>query len=107
MSRGREADASARATPHTRKGEPMCGIAGFHVRDASKLRLDLSRLVEELLLGIEHRGGDATGYACLTEQGAFQSQKASCDAWDFLKGCRPLPSGVRSCILHTRWATKG
>ncbi len=85
----------------------MCGIAGFHIREKARTAFDPNKLVAELLLAIDHRGGDATGYAAFASDGATQVQKAACDAATFLTGCRPVPADTGTVLLHTRLATQG
>jgi len=85
----------------------MCGIAGFYVRKIGRTAFDPSRLAAELLLSVDHRGGDATGYAAFAADGSMQMQKASCNAKPFLTGMRRLPEDTQTVLLHTRWATQG
>lgn len=85
----------------------MCGIAGIHVLDSKKAaKLDLSRLAAELLLSVDHRGGDATGAAC-TVGDVVHVAKASDRARVFLSEWAGVPSGARTVLLHTRYATHG
>lgn len=84
----------------------MCGIAGFHVfGDYTVPNAHL--LAAELLLGIEHRGQDATGYGWIMDDGTSLIQKASMTAKKFVQECKPVPNDVRTCLLHTRLATNG
>lgn len=84
----------------------MCGIAGAHrLTDRPFPRFD--SFVDELLLGIEHRGKHATGFAAITDKGNVIHQRASCEASKFVNGRRSIPEHARSVILHTRWATQG
>lgn len=84
----------------------MCGIAGVHrLTDRPLPRFDA--FVDELLLGIEHRGKHATGFAAITDKGNIIHQRASCEASKFVKARRSIPEHARSVILHTRWATQG
>lgn len=84
----------------------MCGIAGVHrLTDRPFPRFDA--FVDELLVGIEHRGKHATGFAAITDKGNVVHQRASCEASKFVKGRRSIPEHARSVILHTRWATQG
>lgn len=85
----------------------MCGIAGFHVRGDDSLGEAADELMHELLTCIDHRGGDATGYAAFTRSGEVRMQKASCKAWPFVKSAKKLPADTRTAILHTRMATQG
>lgn len=84
----------------------MCGIAGVYLLDGS-LKVNLDSMLDTLLDEIEHRGGDATGFVALSDEGVVEWQKASCDARDFAKGRRRVPEGTRTILAHTRWATQG
>lgn len=84
----------------------MCGIAGIH-RLTDREEPKLGRLMDELLLGIEHRGKDATGFAAITDKGTVVHQRASCEARKFVAGRKPIPANSRTVILHTRFATQG
>lgn len=82
----------------------MCGIAGFSLAPDEKVAP--TRLAAALLRGIEHRGKDATGAAWVmpkTLEVFFQ--KAPVKASDFIPQLNL--EGARTCILHTRFATKG
>lgn len=83
----------------------MCGLAGFVIRDECDARM-LERLTDELLQGINHRGGDATGYVAIGG-GQHQLIKAALPAPGFCKGRPALPRTVRGLIGHTRFATQG
>lgn len=85
----------------------MCGIAGYHIRRMSRVSFNPSALAAELLLGIEERGKDATGYVAVSADGSLQSQKAACAASVFVSACRSLPADTRTVLLHTRLATQG
>lgn len=84
----------------------MCGIAGFYLRE-EHTTLQADKLLDALLDGIDHRGGDATGYAAFGAEGLLQIQKAACDAKDFSAGRKLLPAGTRYVLAHTRFATQG
>jgi asparagine synthetase B (glutamine-hydrolysing) len=84
----------------------MCGIAGVYLRDP-KAKADLDGMLDTLLDEIEHRGGDATGFVALGDEGVTEWQKAACDARDFGKHRRRVPKGTRTILAHTRWATQG
>ncbi len=84
----------------------MCGIAGLHrLSDASLTRID--GLADELLLGIDHRGGNATGLGWLKDDGEHRVVKASCRAGEFNAHRGVVPADVRTLLLHTRYATQG
>ena len=85
----------------------MCGIAGFYVRKIGRTAFDPTRLAVELLHSVDHRGGDATGYAAFAADGSMQMQKAACKASTFMTGMRKLPDDTQTVLLHTRWATQG
>lgn len=84
----------------------MCGIAGVYLLDGS-LKVNLDSMLDTLLDEIEHRGGDATGFVALSDEGVVEWQKAACGARDFAKGRRRVPEGTRTILAHTRWATLG
>lgn len=56
---------------------------------------------------LDFRGGDATGIIAVSEFGKTMWQKASCDAFDFIKERRFIPHDTRSILVHTRMATQG
>lgn len=86
----------------------MCGIAGFIIKDPSNAEnIDRERLVDALINGIDHRGGDATGFVARNREGHIEWQKASTDAHGFLPHRRRLPLDADVCLAHTRWATQG
>ena len=84
----------------------MCGIAGVYLLDGS-LKVNLDSMLDTMLDEIEHRGGDATGFVALGDEGVLEWQKAAVDATDFAKYRRPVPEGTRTILAHTRWATQG
>jgi len=84
----------------------MCGIAGVYLRDP-KAKADLDAILDTMLDEIEHRGGDATGFVALGDEGVTEWQKAACDVRDFVKYRRRVPKGTRTILAHTRWATQG
>lgn len=83
----------------------MCGIAGFYLLDPEGI--DKDKLLDLLLDEIEHRGGDATGFVALGDDGIMEWQKAACGASEFQAYRRPVPTGTRIVLAHTRWATQG
>lgn len=86
----------------------MCGIAGFVIKRPGDSRpLDRERLLTELIRGVDHRGGDATGFAARNPSGAVEWHKASTDAAGFIPFRRGMPDGADIAIAHTRWATQG
>jgi glucosamine 6-phosphate synthetase-like amidotransferase/phosphosugar isomerase protein len=86
----------------------MCGIAGFSLSVTAQ-HVDANRLTRALLLGIEHRGRDATGVAWhgVTEADAGEVwiHKHNVRASEFV-GSLEL-DGARAAIGHTRFSTKG
>lgn len=82
----------------------MCGIAGFSLHPAESCHP--TQLARAMLREIVHRGPDATGAAWVSPktQDVFV-QKDAVSAHRFA----PMLNleGARTCILHTRWATKG
>ena len=87
----------------------MCGIAGIHVfnpENAPKYS-KMENAIDNLFSAIDHRGGDATGFVAISDEGNVVWQKASCNAFEFYKERRNIPWGTRSVLLHTRMATQG
>jgi glucosamine 6-phosphate synthetase-like amidotransferase/phosphosugar isomerase protein len=86
----------------------MCGIAGFSLADETR-QVDATTLTRALLLGIEHRGRDATGVAwhgtTPADLGEVWIHKHNVRASEFV-GALDL-HGARAAIGHTRFATKG
>lgn len=82
----------------------ICGIAGFSLAPGEKC--NANRLARHLLLGIEHRGRDATGAAWRLDTGGFQVQKKDIDATAFVAGMS-VPRKAQNVLLHTRFATQG
>lgn len=70
--------------------------------------INSKRLAKELLLGIEHRGKDATGVAFIDALGRVQAHKAPLTAKEFIRTQRlTLPRRASAAIMHTRAGTKG
>lgn len=67
----------------------------------------LNVLATELLLAIESRGRDATGYVAIDDDGSVQLEKAAMQASDFIFKKRRLRHDTRTVLLHTRFATTG
>lgn len=88
----------------------MCGIAGIHFKRPGALSpAQTERFVNCLLLGIEHRGTDATGIVSVAPGGKkIVLSKEALAAEDFIK-IRPSlgDDPLRSILLHTRFATQG
>ena len=93
----------------------MCGIAGYFVTDPRRVTANsLQSISRRLLLGIENRGRDATGFAYVSVQDkSIRLVKAPIPASTFLDvdGHTLAKSQVRTMprmmILHTRAATQG
>ncbi len=64
-------------------------------------------VVDQLLNGIEKRGGDATGIATIKGNGDVFIEKSDIKAPELIKHRTRLDRKAKSILLHTRWATKG
>jgi amidophosphoribosyltransferase len=84
----------------------MCGIAGIH-RRGDKLLPSINRLANELLLGIEERGRDSTGFLAMLDSGKVQTERGVCAARTFVKKRPTFSEDARTVLLHTRFATVG
>lgn len=89
----------------------MCGIAGFCINDLDHKKLKTRQIAEALLLAIQERGEDATGAAWSENDNGKPTvfyAKTDMPAHEFVQSLDELmPRYTRTCILHTRWATKG
>lgn len=88
----------------------MCGITGIHFknpRDKGISQKQFERLVDELLIGIEPRGRDATGILVVDANGVPELTKADTAAKTFIRWRGTLPRRVRTVLGHTRFATQG
>lgn len=83
----------------------MCGIAGFSINPKDD-HINARLLAQSLLLGIEHRGKDATGAAWLDRRGNWVTQKRDRTATDFVPDLA-LDKRATVAILHTRMWTQG
>ena len=83
----------------------MCGIAGASLGPNDQI--NAKRIARAMLLAIEHRGKDATGFAFRDSTGAFQVHKDNIPATEFVKRRLCLPKASRTFIMHTRFATQG
>lgn len=81
----------------------MCGLAGYSLGERVRT-VDTDALVRALLLGIEPRGRDATGYA-FHDGDDIWIHKDKYRASDFVEAVDT--HGARAAIAHTRAATKG
>lgn len=84
----------------------MCGIAGIHRRTDKSIRL-VNRLADSLILSIAHRGGDATGYLAMADDGSVQIEKSTKKAIQFVMTRKSVSAKSRTILLHTRFATQG
>ena len=85
----------------------MCGIAGIHIKPSAKGKVPAGRLLDWLLLGIEPRGGDATGFLSVGFDNAVQMDKNNVKAPEFIKARKPMKSMPQTVLAHTRLATQG
>jgi glucosamine--fructose-6-phosphate aminotransferase (isomerizing) len=87
----------------------VCGIAGIYVKQPGRLdpaQIDL--FVDELLLGIEHRGTDATGIVAIPDGGlGTLLTKSDVPAKVFVDTRSAIPANTRIVLGHTRFATQG
>lgn len=84
----------------------MCGIAGLHRRTDAAIP-KVNQLASELLLAIEGRGRDATGWLAVLDTGKVQMEKAPVTARRFVEGRQAFRRDARTVLLHTRYATVG
>lgn len=80
----------------------MCGIAAISLSPRS--HLPLKQLTHLLLLNMENRGRDASGYAFYTRDEVKYFKKGTPGG---KLDVSPIPRGTRSIIIHTRNGTKG
>lgn len=87
----------------------MCGIAGYCLDPKHYSRVTVADLAGQMLLDIEHRGGDATGVAYINPKtGKRVIRKAPEGAGKFVpKAGATLGGDATTAILHTRFATQG
>lgn len=89
----------------------MCGIAGIHFKDPNwigeKHHELLEKFADELMLGIEPRGIDATGFVAVDVKGNIVLDKKADEASTFIKTRKRLPAFTRTALFHTRLATQG
>lgn len=84
----------------------MCGIAGIHRRSDAAFP-KMGKLADALLLEIEGRGPDSTGYLAVKDNGLVQIDKRVLRARFFTKVRTRFSEDARSLLLHTRFATVG
>jgi len=87
----------------------MCGIAGIHFKKLRSITHEgIEKLVDSLLLGIESRGRDSTGFVAVTNKGKrVVMHKEPVRAAIFTDMRSEIPVSPRTILLHTRWATQG
>ena len=87
----------------------MCGIAGIYLKNkrVKVSQENIGMFCDRLLLEIEHRGKDATGYMAVGWNGSVKLDKAAKSASDFIKERETFPDKVQAVLLHTRFKTKG
>lgn len=83
----------------------MCGIAGASLSPTD--RVNAKRVAKAMLLAIEHRGMDATGFAFRDSTGTIQVHKDNQPASLFVKKRLCLPKSAKTFIMHTRFGTQG
>ena len=84
----------------------MCGIAGVYIKDRSH-GFDLDALSSYLLLGIETRGRDATGYGVIDWEGQEKIEKYAVPAYTFNQFRDRITNAARIILLHARYTTQG
>lgn len=86
----------------------MCGIAGVYLKNKRASTPEgVEEFANELLLGIEKRGRQATGFIAVGWDGDVMVDKAAKGASEFVKEREPFPKDVQAVLLHTRFATQG
>lgn len=86
----------------------MCGIAGIYLKDSFHGQFNAEDLVDQLLLGIENRGRDATGIVSVSKGGENVTlEKLDVEARYFIQLRDFLVKDTRYALLHTRLGTKG
>ena len=84
----------------------MCGIAGVYLRDESA-KADLDAILDTMLDEIEHRGGDATGFVALGNEGVTEWQKAACEPRTSSATAARSRKGLGRCSLTRGGQPKG
>lgn len=85
----------------------MCGIAGLHIKPEYKGKIPAGRLLDWLLVGIQPRGTDATGFLSVGFDNQVQLDKAPIKASDFIKKRKSIKAEPQTILAHTRYATQG
>lgn len=84
----------------------MCGISGFSLNPNDTSITNSRKLAGQLLLGIEHRGRDATGACWISPNGNREVQKHPVTASAFVRNLS-MWKRTNDAILHTRMWTQG
>lgn len=84
----------------------MCGIAGIHRRTEVKVER-AGRFADELLVAMETRGRDSTGWLAMLDSGKVQHERSMLRASVYVYGRSRFNGDFRTLILHTRFATVG
>ncbi len=85
----------------------MCGIAGIHIKPKARGTVKIGHLMDNLLLGIESRGKDATGFMSVTFDNQIVMDKSDVPARTFVRKRKNIKNNTQTVILHTRLATQG
>ena len=80
----------------------MCGIAGYSLSKNS--RINPRKLAKALLIEMDVRGNQASGYAWQSSTGAGIYKR---DASGTAISMKQMSKGTRVAVLHTRYATHG
>lgn len=84
----------------------MCGIAGWSLSSEAAELVNTNKLAKNLLMEISSRGRDATGFAYWGHS-TVQYAKLAEPAHDFNRTYGVPKVGIKTCVLHTRFATQG
>lgn len=86
----------------------MCGIAGFQLSPSDhELRGRTALLARFLLIGIDHRGGDATGASWVDETREIHDAITVGPYRSWKRAYGNIVRNADMAILHTRFATQG
>lgn len=88
----------------------MCGIAGVFLNPRNRKAFPLEDFCKKLLLEIESRGTDATGFVSVAKTSsvnpAITYKREAITATEFIKKHR-IDANAHTVLLHTRRATQG
>jgi amidophosphoribosyltransferase len=85
----------------------MCGIAGIYFKDSGIGRYPVNEMINRMLLGIEHRGWDATGFVAVDSDNKLTMNKKALTASEYIQQRPDAPEDSKIVLLHTRLATQG